>query len=236
MSNMKSLFCFLIVSLMMPSAMFSQSINKLTAKEKKDGWVLLFDGMGTSGWITPAGAPAPAGWVVDKGILTKTAGRPGDIMTANEYSDFELVADYNITSGGNNGIKYFYHKYDKGGNLGMEYQILDDKLAEDNKVKNHLVGSFYDVFVPNESIKKVNPPGEWNSIRIVSKGKHVEHWLNGVKILEFERGSKAYNEGVAKSKFSKAEPEFGMVEKGHIMLTDHESVCSFRNIKIRVLK
>jgi hypothetical protein len=235
MRNMKSLFCFLIVSLMMPSAMFSQSVNKLTAKEKKEGWVLLFDGVDLNGWVTPAGTPPPTGWDIKNGILTKTAGKHGDIRSVNEYSDFELVADYNITSGGNSGIKYFYHKYDKGGNLGMEYQILDDKLAEDNKYPTHLLGSFYDVMIPNESIKKANPPGEWNSIRIVSKGKHVEHWLNGVKILEFERGSQAFNEGVAKSKFSKAEPAFGMLEKGYILLTDHESVCSFRNIKLRVL-
>ena len=117
----------------------------------------------------------------------------------------------------------------------MEYQILDDKLGEDNKQENHLCGSFYDVLAPNAKVKKVNEPGQWNTVRIVAKGKNVEHWLNGIKILEFTRGSKEFTEAVSKSKFNKTEPAFGTVDKGRILLQDHGHVASFRNIKIKLL-
>jgi len=211
-------------------------IPELSSKEQKAGWVLLFDGKTTKGWTTSAGQPVPSGWEVKDGCLTTVKdGKGGDVVTVNEFTDFEFSAEYNITSGCNSGIKYFYTKYEKGGNLGMEYQILDDIMAEDNKKENHLCGSFYDVLPPNQANKKVNGPGEWNTIRIVAKGKNVEHWLNGIKILEFIRGGKNYIEAVATSKFSKTEPAFGMVEKGRILLQEHGGVVSFRNIKIKSL-
>src|SRR5690606_15856156 len=112
-------------------------------------------------------------------ITALKGGKGGDIVTETEYSDFEFSVDYNIEPGCNSGIKYFYSKYEKGGNLGMEYQILDDKLAEDNQKENHLCGSFYDVIPVGVSKKKVNAPGQWNTVRIVAKNKKVEHWLNG---------------------------------------------------------
>ncbi len=209
---------------------------ELNKKEIKQGWVLLFDGVSTKGWLTPAGKPVPAGWEIKNGcISTVKDGKGGDITTTGEYSDFDLSVDYNIEPGCNSGLKYFYTKYATGGNLGMEYQILDDKLAEDNKKENHLCGSFYDVLPVNADKKKINAPGEWNTIRIVSKGKKVEHWLNGVKILEFTRGDKSYTDAVALSKFNKSVPAFGMVEKGHILLQEHGGVVSFRNIKIKSL-
>jgi hypothetical protein len=233
---MKRVFSFLIVSLLMISVVHAQTANSLTAKEKKQGWVLLFDGKTTNGWTTSGGKPVPAGWEVKDGCITTVKdGKGGDIVTVNEYKDFEFSADYNIVPGCNSGIKYFYTKYEKGGNLGMEYQILDDKLAEDNKKDNHLCGSFYDVLPPNTAEKKVNEPGQWNTIRIVAKGKNVEHWLNGKKVLEFTRGSKSYTDAVATSKFNKTEPAFGMVEKGRILLQEHGGVVSFRNIKIKSL-
>jgi len=211
-------------------------LPKLSKKEIKQGWVLLFDGVSTKGWLTPAGKPIPAGWEIKNGcISTVKDGKGGDIITTGEYSDFDLSVDYNIEPGCNSGLKYFYTKYATGGNLGMEYQILDDKLAEDNKKENHLCGSFYDVLPVNADKKKINAPGEWNTIRIVSKGKKVEHWLNGVKILEFTRGDKSYSDAVALSKFNKSVPAFGMVEKGHILLQEHGGVVSFRNIKIKSL-
>jgi len=214
----------------------AQTSNSLTTKEKKQGWSLLFDGVSTQGWITPGGKPVPAGWEIKDGsITTLKGGKGGDIITSGEYSNFEFSVDYKIEPGCNSGIKYFYTKYQNGGNLGMEYQILDDQLAEDNKKENHLCGSFYDVLPVNAAKKKVNSPGEWNSIRIVSKGKKVEHWLNKVKILEFMRGDKAYTDAVALSKFNKSVPVFGMVEKGHILLQEHGGVVSFKNIKIKLL-
>jgi hypothetical protein len=217
---------------------FGQKVkdNVLSKDEIKNGWMLLFDGKTTSGWITPGGKPVPAGWEVKDGCITTVKdGKGGDIVTENEYKDFEFSVDYNITPGCNSGIKYFFTKYPTGGNLGMEYQVLDDKLAEDNKKDNHLCGSFYDVLPPNESIKKVNEPGQWNTIRIVAKDKNVGHWLNGKKILEFTRGSESYKDGVAKSKFSKTVPAFGMVEKGRLLLQEHGGVVSFKNIKIKSL-
>ena len=214
----------------------AQTSNTLTPKEKKQGWVLLFDGVSSNGWTTSAGKPAPAGWEVKNGcISTLKGGKGGDLITAAEYSDFDFSVDYNIEPGSNSGIKYFYTKYETGGNLGMEYQILDDKLAEDNKKENHLCGSFYDVLPAVAGTKKVNPPGEWNTVRIVSKDKKVQHWINGVKILEFTRGDKAYTDGVALSKFNKTVPAFGMVPKGHILLQEHGGVVSFKNIKIKTL-
>lgn len=214
----------------------SAQLPKLSQKEIKQGWTLLFDGVSTKGWTTSAGKPVPAGWEIKNGcISTVKGGKGGDIITEGEYSDFDFSADFNIEPSCNSGIKYLYTKYATGGNLGMEYQILDDKLAEDNKQENHLCGSFYDVLPVNAGKKKVNAPGEWNTIRIVSKGKKVEHWLNGVKILEFTRGDKTYTAAVALSKFNKTVPAFGMVDKGHILLQEHGGVASFRNIKIKSL-
>lgn len=234
---MKYIFCFLVITwVMVPFATFSQTANKLSSKEKRNGWILLFDGKSSNGWTTTSGKSVPPGWEVMNGSITaKKGGKGGDIISVNEYSNFDLQIDYNIEPECNSGIKYFFTSYEKGGNLGMEYQILDDNLAEDNKKENHLTGSFYDVLPPHESKKKVNAPGRWNTLRVVAKGKKVEHWLNGVKILEFTRGSEVYTNAVALSKFNKTVPAFGMVEKGHILLQDHGGVVSFKNIKIKLL-
>ena len=107
------------------------------------------------------------------------------------------------------------------------------KRGEDIHQANHLTGSFYDVLPPDESKKIVNDPRQWNTLKIISQGKNVEHWLNGVKILSYERGSPAYKDAVAKSKFNKTDPPFGLVKKGHIMLQEHGGVVSFKNIKIK---
>lgn len=215
---------------------FSQKANTLSPQEKREGWHLLFDGTSTQGWSTPKGAAVPQGWAVKGGMLTALkGGKGGDIVSLNQYGDFDLMFDYNLEAGGNSGVKYFYTTYEKGGSLGIEYQLLDDKLAEDNKKENHLTGSFYDVMPPNASVKKMNAPGQWNSVRIVSKGKKVEHWLNGVKILEFTRSTPEYTKAVSFSKFKDAVPAFGTVEKGHILLQEHGAEVAFRNIKIKTL-
>jgi len=233
---MKKGFCILIILMMMTQVIYSQTSNMLSEKEKKQGWILLFDGVSSSGWTTPGGKAVPAGWQIKDGCITAVKdGKGGDIITIGEYSDFDFMVDFNIEPGCNSGIKYFYTKYATGGNLGMEYQIIDDKLGEDNKKENHLCGSFYDVLPANAGKKKVNAPGEWNTIRIVSKGNKVEHWLNGEMILEFIRGDKSYTDAVELSKFNKSVPAFGMVEKGHILLQEHGGVVSFKNIKIKSL-
>jgi hypothetical protein len=234
---MKRISHLLMFLLLTHTFIFSQTDNALTSKEKKKGWVLLFDGVSTNGWTTSKGQPIPEGdWEIINGCLnTVIGGKGGDIMAVKEYSDFELSVDFKITPGCNSGIKYFFTTYENGGNLGCEYQIIDDKLGEDTKQANHLCGSFYDVLPPIGSKKRVNPPGEWNTICVVARGKNVEHWMNNVKILEYTRGDKVFTDAVAKSKFNKVVPPFGTVEKGHILLQYHGGLVSFKNIKIRVL-
>jgi hypothetical protein len=238
---MKKIIYLFMTFLCITTVSYAQTDNTLTLKEQRSGWTLLFDGNSLKGWTTTRDLDQPvpatgAGWVVADGCINSdTAGRPGDIITENEYSDFELSVDFRMTPECNSGVKYFFTRYETGGNLGMEFQILDDKLAADNKLADHLAGSFYDVLAPDESKKKVNPPGEWNTLRVVAKGKHVEHWMNGVKILEFTRGNAAFIASVADSKFNKTVPAFGSIDKGHIMLQYHGHPVSFKNVKIRTL-
>jgi hypothetical protein len=235
---MKKLFLTLLMGVAVMAA-FGQKAkdNTLTKKEKAENWKLLFDGKTANGWVNGDGSAvtaAPRAWEVVNGAMTlKKDAKGGDIYTTDEYGDFEFSADFNIEAGTNTGIKYLCHKYDKGGNLGCEFQIIDDVNGEDNKLANHLLGSFYDVLPPVEANKKVNPPGQWNTIRIVVKGKNVQHWVNGVKVLEYTRGSDEFMAGIAKSKFSKVEPVFGTVERGRIQLQDHHGPVAFKNLKIR---
>lgn len=206
--------------------------NTLTAEEKAQGWKLLFDGRKIEGWRSYASDTFPGkGWVIEDGTLHKQGGvRGGDIMTVDTYEDFEFAWEWKLEGKGNNGVKYFIIQ-DREATVGHEYQMLAD-----DKGKNpyDTTGAFYLVAQPNEN-RKQNPPGEWNRSRIVVKGDHVEHWLNGEKILEYECGSPAIMERVPETKFKKW-PGFGEKVKGHILLTDHNDPCWFRNIKLRVLK
>ena len=214
---------------------FAQAqLPTLTKKEIKQGWILLFDGKTTAGWKNYKGGPFPEkGWVIENGVFTTDpAGKGGDIITAEQFSDFELSLDFRITKGANSGIKYFVLP---GTNLGMEYQILDDNVHPDAKLGkngNRLQGGLYDVIPPKG--KKDKPVGEWNNARIISKGNHVEHWLNGKKVVEFERGSKEFLAYKAESKF-KDNANWGTPKQTPILLQDHGDVVSFRNIKIRKL-
>ena len=229
---MKNLILLVAVGIIFSNSLLSQ--NKLTAEENEDGWKLLFNGNNFNGWTASDGSPISDGWKVIDGAMTAIKdGKGGDIMSMENYSDFDLILDYKIEPGVNSGVKYYFTKYENGGMLGMEYQIIDDKTGEDIHKANHLTGSFYDVLPPDKSKKIVNDPPQWNTLRIVSQEKIVEHWLNGVKILSYERGSDIYKNAVAKSKFNKTDPAFGMVEKGHIMLQEHGGVVSFKNIKIK---
>lgn len=218
------------------ATVFAQKPNHLSKSDAKKGWVLLFDGESTKGWTTTTGGEVPAGWQVVAGTLTASAtGKGGDIVTSGEYANFELYLEYKVALTSNSGVKYFYSKYANGGDLGLEYQILDDDLAEDNGQANHLSGSLYDIMEPSKRVKKLNRAGEWNSIKIIAKGKTVEHWLNDYKVLTFTRDSPAFKDAVAASKFSKVDPAFGSVDKGRILLQEHGGEVSFRNIKIRKL-
>jgi hypothetical protein len=219
--------------------------NQLTIDEKKKGWKLLWDGKTTDGWRGAKLDKFPeTGWEIEDGILNvlasgggeSTAG--GDIVTNELYADFELTVDFKLTPGANSGIKYYVdtelNKGD-GSSIGLEYQILDDALHPDAKLGNHdgsrTVSSLYDL-IQADTNKPIHPIGEWNTAYIISKDNHVEHWLNDVKVLEYERNSEEYLKLVSESKYEKW-PNFGALEKGQILLQDHGDLVSFKNVKIR---
>jgi hypothetical protein len=230
------------------------SLNTLTAEEKAAGWRLLWDGKSTDGWRGAKSDGFPTNlWrirdgeftVLSSGNAEKPAG--GDIITRERFSNFELTADFKTTPGCNSGIKIFVQPNldqttgqpatgTNGATLGLEYQILDDELHPDAKLGrdgDRKLGALYDL-IPAGPNKHANPVGEWNHARIISRGRQVEHWLNGEKILEYERGSPAFRDAVALSKFAKI-PGFGEWPDGQILLQEHGSEVSFRNIKLRVL-
>ncbi|AKD54461.1 3-keto-disaccharide hydrolase [Spirosoma radiotolerans] len=247
---MKKSFILGLLALSLVAAEKPQAPNTLSAQEKKDGWKLLFDGKTTNGWRGAYKDAFPAkGWNVADGLLTiqKSDGSEsqsfGDIVTVGEYSDFDLMFDFKLTEGANSGVKYFVAEQSpkpKGSAFGLEFQVLDDDKHPDAKLGrdgNRTVGSLYDL-IP-ASGKRANPIGEWNTGRVISKGKHVEHWLNGKKVVDYERGSEKFRELVAMSKYKapeyNANGRFGEAPKGHILLQDHGNQVSFRNIKIKTL-
>jgi hypothetical protein len=209
--------------------------NQLSPAEKADGWKLLFDGKSTDGWHSYQKKLFPAkGWVVEDGWLHGLGQGGGDILSDGEYDQFELQWEWRLASAGNSGLKYFVLETRKTA-LGHEYQMLDDARNPDGKVAagKHVTASFYDVLKPTVS-PPTRPMGEINQSRILVRGNHVEHWLNGVKVLEYECGSPAVQAAVADSKFKNV-AGFGNCVKGHILLQDHGSKVWFRDIKIRRL-
>jgi hypothetical protein len=212
--------------------------NQLTEPEKAAGWKLLFDGKTTNGWHTFKQQSFPdKGWVVEDGwlhCLGKGGGNKGggDIITDAEFGDFELQWEWKQAPAGNSGVKYFVTET-RNAALGHEYQMIDDAREQDANSADgkHVTASFYDVLKPAAALP-TRPAGEINQSRVLVKGDHVEHWLNGVKVLEYECGSEAVKTAVAASKF-KTTAGFGNRIKGHILLQDHQSEVWFRNVKIR---
>jgi hypothetical protein len=207
---------------------------QLTDDEKAAGWKLLFDGKITQGWRTFKKQTFPAkGWVVEDGWLHCLGKGGGDIITDAEFNDFELQWEWKLAPVGNSGVKYFILE-SRSSALGHEYQMIDDEHEPDamNAGGKQLTASFYDVLAPTRP--PVKPAGEINSSRILVKGNHVEHWLNGVKVLEYECGSESVKAGVAASKF-KTTAGFGDKVRGHLLLQDHNSEVWFRNVRIREL-
>lgn len=228
----------------------SYLINKITDNEKRNGWRLLWDGQTAKGWKGAKIDRFPeSGWDIKDGVLTVLATDggestgPGDIITEDVFSDFELELEFKITKGANSGIKYFVDpELNKGSGsaIGCEFQILDDKNHPDAKAGtngNRTIGSLYDLIkAENLSIpgrgKQFKGVGSWNKARIVVKGAKVEHWLNNEKVIEYDRASQMFRALVAYSKYSKWS-EFGQWPSGHILLQDHGDTVHFRSIKIR---
>jgi Domain of Unknown Function (DUF1080) len=222
--------------------------NSLTNYEKQDGWKLLFDGKTTNGWKGAYKKGFPdKGWQVKDGLLTvlssegKESTNGGDIVTLQEYSAFDLSFEFKFTPGANSGVKYFVtlSENNSGSAIGLEYQVLDDTLHPDAKLGrdgNRTLASLYDLIKANKQKRFIKQPGYWNTGRIiVYPNNHVEHYLNGVKVLEYDRGSAAYRDVVAISKYN-VWKNFGEAQQGYILLQDHGNEVSYRSIKIRVLK
>jgi len=222
--------------------------NFLTEYETKNGWKLLFDGDDSKGWRGAYKDAFPEkGWRIQDGNITvlssegKEGGNGGDIVTLDQYKAFDLSFDFKLTAGANSGVKYFVTLKEKneGSAIGLEYQVLDDSLHPDAKLGqggNRTMASLYDLIAAAKQKRFIHGIGQWNTGRIVVyPNNHVEHWLNGIKVLEYERGSPAFRSLVAVSKY-KIWPDFGEAKEGHILLQDHGNEVSYRTIKIHVLE
>ena len=220
--------------------------NYLSEAEAADGWKLLWDGKTTNGWRGARLDNFPAkGWKIDNGILIvekSTGGEStngGDIVTVEKYGDFALTVDFKLTTGANSGIKYFVDpgmNKGEGSAIGCEFQLLDDIVHPDAKLGvkgNRTLGSLYDLITasPDKPFKGI---GEWNTAVVICKNNKIEHWLNGVKIVEYERNTQMWRALVAFSKY-RDWPNFGEAERGHLLLQDHGDEVHFKNIKIKTL-
>ena len=231
--------------------------NTLSSAERAAGWRLLFDGHSFAGWRGLGYDSVPtANWVVENGTIRKIANKDvakgpdgkrlpgGDLISDAAYDDFELSWDWRITPAGNSGLKYNVSEELSGGKptdgsakvsheaIGFEYQMLDDDRHSDGKLPTHRSGALYDMLVPSAD-KRLAPVGEWNHSRIVFVGNHGEHWLNGVKVVDYDLGSPRVDSAFAHSKWARTKPWYPQKRTGHIVLQDHGDEVYFRNIKIK---
>ena len=200
----------------------------------QDGWITLFDGTDLAAWRGYQRADAPGGWQVREGLLTFVpGGEGGDLITREQFDDFELQLEWRVGPAGNSGIFYrATEDHELIWHGAPEMQILDDAGHQDGGNAATSAGAAYALYPPTADV--VKPAGEWNSVRIVADGPRVEHWLNGVKIVEYEVGSEDWNARVRASKFVDW-PAFGEARSGHIGLQDHGDPVWFRDIRIRPL-
>jgi len=242
---MKRLHYFSIYVLVVLTAtcnIYGQADNSLSDTEIKDGWKLLFDGKFSTGWMNAKTKQFPSnGWEIKDGVLminpaTKTEEGGGDIVSSGKYRNFELSVDFRYSPGANSGIKYFVDTERDNSqytSIGCEYQILDDKLHADAKEGiggNRTLSGLYDLIAPKNV--KDNGPDKWNTATIIVKGNRVQHLLNGIVTVEYERSNQAWKDLVATSKFKKI-PGFGENAEGRILLQDHGNIVAFKNIKIK---
>ncbi len=219
------------VMLLLGSVVNAQA-QTLTAAEKADGWKLLFDGKSLAGWRGYKTETPPTGWRAKKGVLVRD-GEGGDLMTVEQYGDFELTFEWKITEKGNSGVIYRVGTTEPyPWHTGPEFQILHNAGHADGKNPITSAGSNYAVNEPTKDMTK--PVGEWNEGRLIARGNHIEHWLNGVKVVDYEIGSADWQARVKASKFGKI-PAYGTMKRGYIALQDHGNVVSYRNLKIKVL-
>lgn len=212
--------------------------NSLTKAEKKQGWVLLFDGKSMDQFRGFRKDNVPAAWQIQDGAITLASKGGGDILTKNQYENYELSIDWKIAEKGNSGIIYNVSEDKQYGatySTGPEMQVLDDERHPDAKMGkngNRQAGSLYDL-IPL-STPAVKPAGQWNTAKLVVNKGHVEHWLNGKKVVEYQLWSPEWEAMVKGSKFASM-PGYGRIKKGHIALQDHGDKVQYKNIKIRPL-
>lgn len=215
------------------------SPNMLTAREKAQGWTLLFDGRDLDGWRSYGGGAPSSSWAVRDGTLMLTANSHkmsgADLVSADNYATFDLQLDWKIETGGNSGVIYLARNVPETRAIyetGLEMQILDDTGHPDGKFPSHRAGSLYDLTVPPPGV--ANPVGSWNHARLLVEPGRIRQWLNGTLTADVSYGDAAWRDRVAKSKFARM-PLFGTFTSGVIGLQDHGEPVSFRNIKIRRL-
>ncbi len=230
-----ALLASVAIPVMMAAAPDAQAPNTLTAEEQAAGWRLLFDGKAIDQWRT-FGQPAPgAGWQVVDGTLARVARGGGDLITKEQFTDFEFAFDWKLAAeAGNSGV--MFHVIEGLAQTyysGPELQILDDAGHRDGRVPETSCGANYALDASSKPMCK--PVGEWNTTRLVVRGAHVEHWMNGERIVEYELWTEDWKAKVAASKFREW-PEYGMAKTGHIAIQDHGTPIAFRNLKVRTAR
>ena len=207
--------------------------SQVASSDAQPSWVILFDGSGTSAWRGYQSQDMPSGWQIVDGALTRVE-RSGDIITRDQFGDFELELEWKVPPKGNSGVMYRVTEADSNTyRTGPEMQVLDDAGHIDGKDRLTSAGSAYGLYAAPAGV--VKPAGEWNQAKIVARGAHIEHWLNGQKVVEYELWSPDWEAKVKATKFA-AWSGFGRAPRGHIALQDHGDRVAYRNIRIRELK
>ena len=211
------------------------AVNTLTNEEKADGWQLLFDGKGLEQWRGFRTDTVPPGWSVVDDLLQFSADHGGeghgDLMTREQFADFELKLDWKISPQGNSGVLYrVSENYDQEFHTGPEVQLIDNAYTGINALQS--AGANYGLHPPARDVTK--PVGEWNTLHLIVNGAHVEHWMNGEKLVEYELWTDEWKEMVAQTKFNEWK-DYGLNKTGHIVLQDHGAGVWFRNVKVKPL-